>query len=60
MADDLTVAADESARLAREANRNSDDYVILAVLAAMAIFFAGSSTQLTGPRPRGLSNGLGA
>ena len=59
MADDLTVAADESARLARVANQNSDDYVILAVLAAMAIFFAGSSTQLLRTRNKVLALGLG-
>ena len=59
MADDLTVAADESARLARVAREHSDDYVILTVLAAMAIFFAGASTQLINPRPRVLALGVG-
>ncbi|MCH7617992.1 MAG: hypothetical protein J4O14_05080 [Chloroflexi bacterium] len=59
MADDLMNAADESARLARVANQNSDDYVINAVLAAMVLFFAGLSTKLLRPRNRLLTLGLG-
>ncbi len=59
MADDLMNAADESARLARVANQNSDDYVINAVLAAMVLFFAGLSTKLLRPRNRILTLGLG-
>jgi hypothetical protein len=58
-ADDLMADADEFARLARVANQNSDDYVILTVLAAMVLFFAGLSTQLIRPRNRVLSLGLG-
>ena len=58
-ADDLTAAADESSRLARVANQNSDDYVINAVLAAMVLFFGGLSTQLLRPRNRVLAFGLG-
>ena len=56
---DLMAAADESARLARVANQNSDDYVINAVLAAMVLFFGGLSTQLLRPRNRVLVLGLG-
>lgn len=59
MADDLMDEADESARLARVANQNSDDYVINAVLAAMVLFFAGLSTKLLRPRNRMLTLGLG-
>ena len=59
MADDLMASADESARLARVANLNSDDYVILTVLAAMVLFFAGLSTKLIKPRNRMLALGLG-
>ena len=59
MADDLMNAADESSRLARVANQNSDDYVINAVLAAMVLFFAGLSTKLLRPRNRLLTLGLG-
>ena len=59
MADDLMDAADQSARLARVANQNSDDYVINAVLAALVLFFAGLSTKLLRPRNRVLTLGLG-
>ncbi|MCI0815382.1 MAG: hypothetical protein J4O14_09630 [Chloroflexi bacterium] len=55
---DLMAAADESARLARVANQNSDDYVINAVLAAMVLFFAGLSTKLLRQRNRILTLGL--
>jgi type II secretory pathway component PulM len=59
MAGDLRAEADESGRLARVANQNSDDYVILTVLAAMVLFFAGLSTKLLRPRNRMLALGLG-
>ena len=59
IADDLMVAADESARLARVANQNSNDYVINVVLAAMVLSFAGLSTKLLRPRNRVLVLGLG-
>ena len=55
---DLMAAADESARMARVANKNSDDYVINAVLAAMVLFFAGLSTKLLRQRNRILTLGL--
>ena len=58
-ADDLMAEADEFARLARVANQNSVNYVILTVLAAMVIFFAGLSTQLIRPRNKMLSLGMG-
>ena len=58
-AEDLMLAADESGRLARVANQNSDDYVILTVLAAMVLFFAGLSTKLIKPRNRILALGIG-
>jgi hypothetical protein len=58
MADDLMVDADESGRLARVANQNSDDYVILTVLAAMVLFFAGLSTKLLKTRNTVLALGL--
>jgi hypothetical protein len=57
-ADDLMADADESGRLARVANQNSDDYVILTVLAAIVLFFAGLSTQLIRPRNRILTLGM--
>ena len=53
------LAADEHGRLARVANQNSDDYVILTVLAAMVLFFAGLSTKLIRPRNRILALGIG-
>ena len=58
MAEDLMADADESGRLARVANQNSDDYVILTVLAAMVLFFAGLSTKLLKTRNRVLTLGL--
>ena len=59
IADDLMVAADESARLARVANQNSNDYVINVVFAAMVLLFASLSTKLLRLRNRVLVFGLG-
>ncbi len=59
MATDLMAEADDHGILARVANQNSDDYVILTVLAAMVLFFAGLSTKLIRPRNRILALGLG-
>ncbi|MEE8537713.1 MAG: hypothetical protein V3S71_06855 [Acidobacteriota bacterium] len=58
-ADDLQATADESAAEARDANQNSDNYVIIAVLAALVLFFAGLSSKLLRPRNRVLTLGLG-
>jgi hypothetical protein len=57
-ADDLMAAADESGRLARVANQNSDNYVILTVLAAMVLFFAGLSLNLARSRNTILALGM--
>ena len=59
MAEDLKVAADESAQEARDANQTSDDYVIIAVAAALVLFFAGLSSKLSKSRNRVLTLGLG-
>ena len=59
MADDLKAAADESAQEARDANQTSDEYVIIAVAAALVLFFAGLSSKLLRPRNRVLTLGLG-
>jgi len=58
-ANDLMTEADDHGVLARVANQNSDDYVILTVLAAMVLFFAGLSTKLIRPRNRILALGIG-
>lgn len=59
MAIDLQAAADETAEKARDANQTSDDYVIIAVAAALVLFFAGLSSKLLRPRNRALTLGLG-
>ena len=59
MANDLKAAADESAEKARDANQTSDNYVIMAVAAALVLFFAGLSSKLLRPRNRALTLGLG-
>jgi hypothetical protein len=58
MADDLRAEAEQSAQDARDANQNSDDYVLTAVLAAMVIFFAGLSSKLMRARNRILTIAL--
>ena len=59
MATDLQAAADESAQKALDANQTSDDYVLIAVAAALVLFFAGLSSKLLRPRNRALALGLG-
>ncbi len=59
MAIDLQAVADETAEKARDANQPSDDYVIIAVAAALVLFFAGLSSKLLRPRNRALALGLG-
>lgn len=51
-ADLLRLRADSLSKQARDANQNSDNYVITAVLAATVLFFAGVSSKLIRPRNR--------
>lgn len=51
-AEDLQDAADQSAQEGRNANQTSDNYVIIAVLAALVLFFAGVSSKMDRPRNR--------
>ncbi len=44
--------AEQSAQKARDANQTSDDYVIMTVIAALVLFFAGVSSKLIRPRNR--------
>lgn len=46
--------ADARAQAARDANQQSDDYVMLTILFALVIFFAALSTKLEHPRNRRL------
>ena len=45
-ADRLAAAADEAGIAAREANQNSDNYVLTAVLFAAVLFFSGIASKL--------------
>jgi hypothetical protein len=49
-ADRLVAQAEGFAASARESNQRSDNYVLAVVLFAAALFFAGISTKLGGPR----------
>ena len=51
---DLQTRADELADEARDANQQSDDYVMLTIVFALVIFFAALSTKLEHPRNRRL------
>jgi len=57
-AERLTRAADESAAVAREANQRSDNYVLMTVLFATALFFAGVSSKMDTARARIVLIGL--
>ena len=58
-ADALAADAEEKARLAREANQNSDNYVLTTVMFAAVLFFAGISSKLVLARNRYLALGFG-
>lgn len=45
-AEQLEADADELAAAAREANQNSDNYVVMTILSALVIFFAGLASKL--------------
>ena len=51
-AERLTVEADDKASQARQANRNSDTYVVSTVLFAAVLFFAGVSSKMAQRRNR--------
>ena len=51
-ADRLTVEADDKASQARQANKNSDIYVVTTVLFAAVLFFAGVSSKMAQRRNR--------
>ena len=51
-AEELQTAADQASQKARAANQTSDDYVIMTVLAALVLFFAGVASKLIRPRNR--------
>jgi hypothetical protein len=50
--------ADARAAQARQANQRGDNYVLLTVLFATALFFAGVGTKLRGRRPQQIAIGL--
>jgi hypothetical protein len=52
LADDLQQQAEESAAEARSANQTGDNFVLLAVLFASVLFFAGVGTKFRGYRVR--------
>jgi hypothetical protein len=57
-ADDLLTQAEENAGAARQANQNSDNYVLTGVLFALVLFFAGTSSKLHLRRNRLITMGL--
>jgi len=48
----VEAAAAVSAQRAKNANQHADDYMLVVVLFACSLFFAGVSTQLEGLGPR--------
>ena len=56
---DLAALAEERGQQAREANQNSDSYVMTMVLFASVLFFAGVSSKLSSPRNRRIAIGIG-
>lgn len=58
-AEELREVAEDFSRLAREANQNGDNYVVMTILSALVIFFAGLASKLIKPRNQAIALGLG-
>lgn len=57
---ELLAEADSLAATAREANQNSDNYVVLTILSALVIFFAGLASKLSRVRNQVIALSMGA
>ncbi|HEX6311998.1 MAG TPA: hypothetical protein VF152_10260, partial [Acidimicrobiia bacterium] len=57
-ADRLEVQADRETELARRDNQRGDNYVLVTVLFASVLFFAGVSSKLGSTRNRAMTIGL--
>ncbi len=56
---ELEMQADELASTARDANQNGDNYVVMTIMSALVIFFAGLASKLGKARNQAIALGVG-